>query len=124
MKPKTTLTQAFACALRGIGQTIAHERNIKIELGIAAVALIAAAALHVELWGWLAIITAIGLVLAAELFNSALEALVDLASPEPNPLAKKAKDAAAGAVLTLSMLAVVIGCIVYISALVEILAQS
>lgn len=55
----------------------------------------------------------IGLVIAAELFNTALESIVDLASPEWHPLAKKAKDTAAGAVLVMAMVAVCVGCLLF-----------
>lgn len=55
----------------------------------------------------------IGLVIAAELVNTALEAVVDLVSPEWHPLAKTAKDTAAGAVLVMAIVAVCVGCLLF-----------
>ncbi|MNJ42274.1 Undecaprenol kinase [compost metagenome] len=55
----------------------------------------------------------IGLVIAAELVNTALESIVDLVSPEWHPLAKKTKDTAAGAVLVMAMVAVCVGCLLF-----------
>jgi diacylglycerol kinase len=57
---------------------------------------------------WLAITLTIGSVMAMEAVNTAVEALVDLVSPEFHPLAKKAKDVAAGAVLILAIMAIVV----------------
>ena len=69
-------------------------------------ALALAAALGVSL---LPILFACALVLALELLNSALEAALDLVSPDPHPLAERAKDAGAGAVLVASALALLVG---------------
>lgn len=61
---------------------------------------------------WCFLLSAISLVWIAEVFNTALEFLVDLASPEFHLLAKKAKDSAAGAVLIAVILALLIGIII------------
>jgi undecaprenol kinase len=61
---------------------------------------------------WILILLCMGGVLALEAVNSAIEAVVDLVSPEPHPLAKKAKDLAAGAVLIFVLFSMVIGTIV------------
>lgn len=62
---------------------------------------------------WLFVLTAIFLVLVTELMNTAVEAAVDLAEPDIHPLAKAAKDTAAGAVLLAAVFAVIVGCIVF-----------
>jgi diacylglycerol kinase (ATP) len=62
---------------------------------------------------WCAIVTAIGLVWAAEGLNTAIENVVDLVSPEYHPLAGRAKDIAAGAVLCAALLAAIIGALVF-----------
>ena len=62
---------------------------------------------------WLAVIAAIGLVWTAEGLNTAIEALVDLVSPEQHPLAGRAKDVAAGAVLLAALAATAIGLLVF-----------
>src|SRR5688572_20849732 len=68
---------------------------------------------HIKNSEWCWIILAIGLVWMAEIFNTALEKLTDLVSPEYNELAGKAKDLAAGAVLMAAFTAVVIGCLIF-----------
>lgn len=65
--------------------------------------------LKFDLYEWIAIIFCIGLVWAAEIFNTAIEKLVDLVSPEQNPKAGLVKDIASGAVLVTAMMALVIG---------------
>jgi diacylglycerol kinase (ATP) len=62
---------------------------------------------------WCAVLAAIGLVLTAEGINTAIEAVVDLASPEQHLLAGRAKDVAAGAVLIAAVVAAVIGLLVF-----------
>lgn len=63
---------------------------------------------------WLIIILAITLVIGAEMVNTAIEYVVDLASPEIHPLAKQAKDVAAGAVLVFAMASVIIGLLIFL----------
>ena len=66
------------------------------------------------------IVFAGGLVLVGEMINTGLEKLVDLISPDYNPLAGKIKDMAAGVVLVSSILAVIIGLIIYIPAIIDL----
>jgi diacylglycerol kinase len=100
-----TLWSAFRFAGEGVGAALG-QRNMKIHwVAATAVMLVGStvpfsAAAQVVLW------LSVGLVLAAEVFNCALEALVDLTTPQLHPLAKRAKDAAAGAVLILAVSAV------------------
>ena len=69
---------------------------------------------------WCAIVAAIGLVWTAEGLNTALEFLTDLVSPERHPLAEKAKDVAAGAVLTAAMTAATIAAIIFLPKLLAL----
>lgn len=78
-------------------------------MAIAVAVLVVGAFLRLPPFAWALVVVAIALVLVAELFNSALEAVVDLASPADHPLAKQAKDIAAGAVLVAAAAAVAIG---------------
>ncbi len=93
-------------ALAGVRHGWAGQRNFRIEVTLGMIALLAALWLQAPLSP---VLLACGLVLALELMNTALEALVDLVSPEPHPLAKVAKDAAAGAVLVGAFFAVLVG---------------
>lgn len=112
-KEKMTLGRAFACAFRGIGHAFCEGRNFKIECVFAVFAIVLGIAFSNSLPEWLAVIICIGLVLGAECANTALEAVVDLASPEYHELARIAKDCAAGAVLIISIAALVVGIILY-----------
>lgn len=90
-----------------------YDRNFKIQLSIGSLALLLAAVLKLELVEWAVLILSISLVISLELINTALEKNVDLASQEHfHPLAKAAKDIAAGAVLFASIVSVVIGLII------------
>jgi len=106
--------RSLRCALRGIRILLATQINARIHA--AATVLVVAAGLIVGLsasdWAW--IVLAMAAVWTAEAFNTALEFLTDLVSPGLHPLAGKAKDAAAGAVLLCVIGAVVIGGLVYL----------
>ena len=93
-------------ALTGLRHGWASQRNFRTEVVLGAFALLTALWLRAPL---APVLLACGLVLALELMNTAVEALVDLVSPQPHPLAKVAKDAAAGAVLVGAFLAVLVG---------------
>lgn len=119
-KKANTLAESFGYAWQGIARA-SRERNFRIHCVVAVAAIALCALLKVEPWGWAAVAFAIGLVLASECINTALESVVDLASPEIHPLAKTAKDCAAGAVLVLAIMAVAVGCIVYGTAIFNLL---
>ncbi len=100
------LVLAFGHAFHGLWLALRHGGNLRIELAIGALALVLA-------W-WVGapvvpVLLAAGLVLTAEVFNSSVEAVVDLASPERRELAGAAKDMAAGAVLLASLCALLVG---------------
>lgn len=116
-----TLAHAFSCAGAGIASTLRRERNMKIHLAIAIVALALCAILPVPAWGVVAVVICIGSVMALECVNTAIEAVVDMVSPEWNELAKLAKDAAAGATLIVAVMSVVVGGIVFVPALMSLL---
>jgi diacylglycerol kinase (ATP) len=98
------------------------QENARIHLAAAMLAVAAAFFFRITRGEWCAIVLAIGLVIAAEAINTAVEAVVDLASPERHPLAGRAKDVAAGAVLVAAVTAAVVGILVfgpYVVALIE-----
>ncbi len=84
----------------------------------------AALILRISLQGWIAIIIASGVVLAAECLNSAIELLCDAVSPEEHPLIGRAKDAAAGAVLIASVAAAAVGVAVLLPPLLDIMGKT
>ena len=101
--------ESFGYALQGIGAAIRRERTFK---GM----VVAGFALRLDAMSWVAVVLMRGLVLCAELLNTAIESVVDLASPDIHPLAKYAKDLAAGAVLALSACVGVAGLVIYVRA--------
>jgi diacylglycerol kinase len=86
---------------------------MRFHLGAALVVIVSAAWLGVDTHDWLWLLAAITGVWVSELLNTAIERAVDLASPEVHPLAKIAKDTAAGAVLVAALFAIVVGAIVF-----------
>jgi diacylglycerol kinase (ATP) len=108
-----SLLESFNFAFEGIIHVLRHERNLRIHFAIALGVIVAAVSFDVTRIELIALFLAIAFVLIAEMLNSALEAAVDLISPELNPLAKIAKDVAAGAVLIATMTAVAIGYLVF-----------
>lgn len=97
--------RSFTAAARGLAWAWRTQPNLRLEAVFAAVALAVAAWVGVDL---VPLVLVCALVLSAELLNSALEGLVDLVSPEHQPLARAAKDAAGGAVLVAATAAVIV----------------
>ena len=90
------------------------ENHMKIHVIMMLAVIVCGMFFHITKIEWMFCILLFGLVLSAELFNTAIEAVVDLASPEIHPLAKLAKDVAAGAVLVSALSAAVIGLMIFI----------
>ena len=120
MNEKFNLKSACGCAFKGIFATAA-ERNFKIELCFGALVIILGFALSISPLEWLAVIICIGLVLGGEAFNSAVEAIVDLASPGYHELAGKAKDCAAGGVHLFSLGALAVGIVIFLPKLLALI---
>ncbi|MBW3541469.1 MAG: diacylglycerol kinase family protein [Planctomycetes bacterium] len=107
-----SLLHSFQCAFAGVWYVLRTQRNARIHVALAAAVVALAAWLAVSPAQWAVLTLAIGLVFAAEMANTAAEALVDLATPQHHPLAKVAKDVAAGMVLVVSGAAAVVGVLV------------
>jgi diacylglycerol kinase len=104
--------RSFKFAFEGIAHTFRTQRNFKVHCGITVLVVGMGLALGIGPSEWAILAVTIALVFQAELVNTALEALVDKVSPEFHPLAKVAKDCAAGAVLVTALGAVVVGVLV------------
>lgn len=116
-----TLAHAFACAGEGVLATLKRERNMKIHCAVAVLALVLAVVLALPPGSIVLVVVCIGVVMALECVNTAIEAVVDLVSPEWHELAKLAKDAAAGATLIAAVMSVAVAALVYAPALVSLL---
>lgn len=112
-KKRSPLYKSFGYAFEGIFHTIRDERNIKIHLAVTILVILFGFLLHISLVEWLFCLFLFGLITSLELVNTAVEAVVDLATAQKDPLAKKAKDAAAGAVLYSAIIAAIIGGIIF-----------
>jgi diacylglycerol kinase len=118
---KNSLHESFGYAFEGIWTGIRKERNMKIHC-LAVIAVTAAGTfLHIKPVEWCICLLLFGLILSLELVNTAVEAVVDLVTEEKKPLAKIAKDTAAGAVLVSAIAAAIIGCIIFIPYLLELM---
>ena len=113
MRKREPLYKSFGFAFEGIFNTIRSERNIKIHLFATIMVVIFGFLLKISYVEWLICLLLFGLITSLELVNTAVEAVVDLATQERQALAKKAKDAAAGAVLYSAIIAAVIGGVIF-----------
>lgn len=104
---------SFGCAFSGLWHVLRTQRNARIHTVAALLAIMAGIFLRISAIEFAITFAAISGVFIAETFNTALEVCVDLASPQQHPLAKIAKDVAAGAVLVSAMLAVIIGLCIF-----------
>lgn len=120
-RSRFSLVCAFKCAWDGIVYATRTQRNMKIHLGVTAVAIALGIALALDPLSWAAIAICIVLVLAVECLNTALESVVDLVSPGYAELAKRAKDCAAGAVLLCALGAVVVAGVVFVPRIIALL---
>jgi diacylglycerol kinase (ATP) len=109
--------QSFNFAFEGIIHVLRTQRNMRIHFLIAAGVLIAALVVGVSRLELVVLFMAISFVLIAEMINSALEAGIDVATTSFDPLAKLAKDIAAGAVLIATVNAVAVGYLVFVDRL-------
>ncbi|MGN0241854.1 MAG: diacylglycerol kinase family protein [Candidatus Weimeria sp.] len=106
--------KSFGYAFAGIWECIRDERNIRIHLVMTALVVIGGIVLKISLQEWIVCLVLFGLVISLELVNTAVESTVDLVTDEVRPLAKKAKDTAAGAVLVSAIIAAIIGLIIFV----------
>lgn len=105
---------SFGFAIQGLITFFKTQHNAWIHLLAAIVTIVLGFILNVNSTEWCWLIIAIGFVFAAEMFNTAIEFLTDIVSPQFHPTAKKVKDVAAGAVLIAAFSAVAIGLIVFL----------
>lgn len=106
------ILESFRFAFSGLWYALRTQRNTRIHLAIAVVALALGLWLGLAPTQWAVLALTIGFVLVSEMLNTVAETLVDLISPGYHPLAKVVKDATAGAVLLAALIAVVVGLLV------------
>ncbi|MDT8861783.1 diacylglycerol kinase family protein [Alkalihalobacillus sp. MEB130] len=114
------LLRSFSYASQGFGYVVKNEQNMQIHLVVATITLLAAFLLDFPVTHWLLLLIVIAGMFALEIMNTAIERTVDLVTEEFHPLAKRAKDIAAAAVFVYCLFAVIIGCILFIPALLAL----
>jgi diacylglycerol kinase len=113
--------KSFGYSFDGLYYAAKHEQSILIMLICLVLTLIFGITLNITKLEWFFILVAIGLVLGTELLNTAIEATIDLLSPKFHPLAKIAKDTASASVFVYSLIAFIIGCMVFIPKVIIIM---
>ena len=113
--PKSQISSfsSFAYAFAGLAYVFRTQRNFRIHIAIALLMSLLGWLLGLDLTEWAVFGVTVVVVLAAEMTNTMIEALVDLVSPGYHPLAKVAKDVAAGVVLLTAIGAVVVGLLIF-----------
>lgn len=104
--------EGFQFAGEGLLYAFRTQRNFRVHLVASVAVVLLGACLRLPRQSWAILALIIGLVLTAEMINTAAEALVDLTSPEYHPLAKLVKDLMAGAVLIVAMISVIVGLLI------------
>lgn len=120
----SSLAESFYHAARGLSVAFGTERNLKIHAVLAVIALTLAGYLKFDNVSWALLFLAIGLVVTAELLNTAIERSIDMfTGGEFNNLARDAKDIAAGAVVCASLTSIGIGAAIYLPRLIALLGH-
>ena len=113
------LGRSFKAAFEGISSTYKKEQNIKIHTIISMIVILGGIIFKINYIEWLVCLVLIGFVLMAEFFNTAIEYVVDLASPNIHPLAKAAKDTASAGVLMMAIISALIGCVIFVPKIID-----
>lgn len=111
---KPPLYKSFGFAFEGIFAVVKKERNMQIHCCMMLLVILAGLFFQISAVEWCICFVLFGLIMSLELVNTAVESVVDLVTEERRPLAKLAKDAAAGAVLIASIMAAVAGLIIFL----------
>ena len=106
--------QSFGYACKGIKSAFTTEVNMQIHLVIGILVIVFGFIFDISVVEWMFCLACFGLVIGMEMMNTAIENVVDLVSPNHHPLAGKAKDVAAGAVLICAIISVFIGLIIFV----------
>ena len=115
--------KAFSYAMQGIITVVVSQPNMRIIAVAGVAAFLMGLVLDLDYLEWSFLLLAIFFIWMAETFNSALEFVVDMVSPEFHPLAKKAKDAAAGAVLVAIFLSLCLAVLILLPKFIELFRE-
>jgi diacylglycerol kinase len=113
--------RSFRYAFRGMASLLRYEHNARIHLAILVAVIAAGILLKISLADWMAILIVSGLVFISECFNTAIENLADIIADQPNEYIRRAKDVAAAGVLLSAIIAVAVGLMVFIPAILKLI---
>jgi len=114
------LINSFKYAVEGLVYAFKYEQNIIVHMLVCITTIILGIILKLNTFEWLICFVMFGLVIATELINTSIEAVVDLACPKKDPLAKIAKDTASAAVLVFALIAAISGLIIFIPKIINL----
>lgn len=124
LKVKTKkLINSFKYAGEGFISSFKTERNMKIHIIIMLLVILAGVLLKINKLEWIICTICFAIVIAGEMFNTAIETVVNMITTEKNAMAKNAKDISAGAVLILAIGAAAIGLSIFVPKILEYIAQ-
>lgn len=104
----------FRYAINGFLEAVKSEKNLRIHLVVTLMVISAGFFFHIKVLEWIAVFIMIGLVIMAELFNTAVETIINLVSPDFNHLAGKAKDISAAAVFITAIVSIIVGMAIFV----------
>lgn len=120
MKNNKLIINSFKYAFLGIITSFKSERNMKIHITILLLVVLFGFLFKISLIEWIICIICFALVIASEMFNTAIETVVNLVTKEPNELAKISKDLSAGAVLVCAIASSIIGLIIFVPKFIKL----
>ena len=120
---KRTFIDSFKDCMNGLNYIMLREHNFKREIVLGILALILSYILKVSKIEFIIIIIMIALVIVSEIFNTAIEKVVDLYTKEYNEIAKIAKDVSAFAVLTMCLFTSIVGIIIFVPKILELVGR-
>lgn len=115
------LANSFKYAIEGIFSSFKTEMNMRIHISVMILVIILGFILKIKITEWIICIILFSLVIAGELFNTAIETVVDIVMPYKDERAKLAKDISAGAVLILAIASFIVGLIIFIPKIISII---
>lgn len=111
---------SFTYPIKGLKYAYRNEQNLAFDSFMAIFVIVMGIIFKISVVEWAFLIFTVGLVISAELFNTAIEAVVDLVTEEYHPLAKVAKDTSAAAVFILAIVAVIVGIIIFLPKVISL----
>jgi len=108
------LFKSFSYAFRGLFKTLREEQNLQIQSAVGLAVIILGWYFKIKNWEWLSLILVIGLVILMEIINSAVERITDVLKPRLDSYVKEIKDIMAAAVMLASVMAVIVGLIIFL----------